>query len=242
MAAENRARGRLQLVARERLAGVEADEVDVGRQDVGAELPSEPEDAAVVLASELVEAGGVVVVEPFGDRVDHLGADRGLDVGLPVARSMPVGEVPGVDLDDQRPSLADLLEELERDRTVGLRLVRLDPEEEGEVLGERLEERPLVALEVDLQGHTERRQRLEARRVQELDPDVGAAVRLDVGTLGPVEEVVLVGRGLVAEQGHAVLAGASRSASPRPGRHYTSLAIRIRPAFVARMRSFATIS
>ena len=54
--AQQLARRRAQLVAAQPRAGVEAHQLGVGRQDVGRELAPEAEDAAVVLAVELVQA------------------------------------------------------------------------------------------------------------------------------------------------------------------------------------------
>jgi hypothetical protein len=58
--------------------------------------------------------------------------------------------------------------------------VDVDAVEQLHVLGQRLEERPLVALEVDAQDAAHHRQRLVAARVHELDQDVRVAVGLGV--------------------------------------------------------------
>ena len=57
-------------------------------------------------------------------------------------------------------------------------LLYLEPVQTPPVFRRRLEERPLVTLEVDRHAESEHGQRLEALGVQELDPDVGVAVGL----------------------------------------------------------------
>ena len=141
----------------------------------------EMEDALVVLAVELVEPGVVEVAHPAAVQVDRLGDHRALDVIAAIARRRRVGEEPRVELDDDRPAVVDLLGDLDRQRPVGLHLVDVDPEERLEILGRGLEERPLVALEVGSDEAAERRERLVAVGVEELDHDVHVAVGLEVG-------------------------------------------------------------
>ena len=66
-----------------------------------------------------------------------------------VARRRRVGQVPGVELDDERTVVRELLGDLLGQRPVGLHLVDVDTVKPFQVFGRRLEEGPLVALEVD---------------------------------------------------------------------------------------------
>jgi hypothetical protein len=74
----------------------------------------------------------------------------------------------------------NLIGDLDQQRTVGPHLVDVDPEQELEILGRGLE-RPLVAFEAQPDEVAERRQRLVAISVQQLDHDVGEAVGLGGG-------------------------------------------------------------
>ncbi len=77
-------------------------------------------------------------------------------------------------------SAGDLLGGLLGQRSVRLHLVHVDPEQQLEIVGERLEERPLVALEVHPHGAAHRRQRLVSAGVEQLDQDVRVAVGFPV--------------------------------------------------------------
>src|SRR5581483_561881 len=85
---------------------------------------------------------------------------------------------------------------------VRLRLVDVDAEEDLEVVRIRLEERPLVALEVRSNAPAERRERLVAPRVQQLDQDVRVAVRLRIRAVVGMERMRRVARRVEAEQAH----------------------------------------
>ena len=193
MSAQERTRGVAQLCPVQAWAGVEAHELGVGEQDVLGELPTEAKNATVVLAGELVEAGRMEVAQPFTARIDALYRDRALDVFGAIGRCRGIGQIPGVQLDDQRSVLGDLLGRLLRQRPVGLHLVHVDSEQQLEVLCKRLEERPLVALEVHPDGAAHRRERLIAASVQQLDQDVGVAVGFPICAPGAVQRVRAVG-------------------------------------------------
>ena len=188
------ARRRTQLVALEPRAGVEAHQLRVRREPVDAKHAPE------VLTRERVEARVVEVPQQLAVHVDRLRDDRRFHVLVAIARRGGVREVPRVDLDRHRPPVGELLGDLRRQRPVRLHLVDVDPEEPLEILRRRLEERPLVALEVHPHEKAHRRQRLVAARVQELDDDVGVAVRLGVGALACVDRVRPVRRRVEAEQ------------------------------------------
>ena len=66
------------------------------------ENPLQPEHAPVVLAVELEQAGTVEVTQRLGFGIDRIGRHRGLDVLGPVAGGRGVGQVPRVELDDDR--------------------------------------------------------------------------------------------------------------------------------------------
>src|SRR2546421_8470578 len=74
-----------------------------------------------------------------------------------------------------------------------------------------LEKCPLVALEVDGQRKRQRRNRLIAERVQQLDPDIHVAVRLGPGASLLMDRVTLVGAGVERENPIH-----DKSGTPRP--------------------------
>src|SRR5438046_8744874 len=74
-----------------------------------------------------------------------------------------------------------------------------------------LEKRPLVAFEVDRQRKRQRRNRLIAERVQQLDPDIHVAVRLGPGASLLMDRVTLVGAGVERENPLR-----HKSGTPRP--------------------------
>ncbi len=207
--------GLAQRLPRQALAGVEADELGVRRQDVLREAPAETERATVVVAPELVEGGVVEVAETLAHPVDRLDGDRRLHVLAAVARRRRVRQVPRVELDDDRVPLGDLLRGLVGQGPIGLHLVDVDPEERLEIVRRRLEERPLVALEVHPDGEPHGRERLVAPRVQELDQDVGVAVRLEVRPLAEVELVRAVRGGIEAEEARRPAPGHGAHGSPQ---------------------------
>ncbi len=130
------------------------------------------------------------VAQPFAARRSIASATTELlTCSRAVAGGRRVGQIPGVELDDQRAALRDLLGDLLGQRPVGLHLVDVDPEQQLEVVGEGLEERPLVALEVHPHAQPMRRERLVAAGVQQLDEDVGVAVGLHVRALWRVQRM-----------------------------------------------------
>src|SRR6266487_6045475 len=74
-----------------------------------------------------------------------------------------------------------------------------------------LEKRPLVAFEVDRQRKRQRRNRLIAERVQQLDPDIHVAVRLGPGASLLMDRVTPVSAGV---EGKNPLR--HKSSTPRP--------------------------
>ena len=119
-----------------------------------------------------------------------------------VAGGHRVWQIPGVKLHDQGPAGGELRRDLLGQRAVGLHLVHVDAEQQLQVLGCRLQERPLIALEVDAQGAPHCRQRLVAASVQHLDEDVRVAVCLHVCPLRGMQQVGDVALRIQAEQGH----------------------------------------
>lgn len=119
-----------------------------------------------------------------------------------VARRRRVGQVPRVQLDDQRLPGREQLGDLNRQRPVGLHLVDVDAKQLLQILRLWLEEGPLVALEVHPDRATHRREGLVATGVQQLDDDVHVAVGLDVGALARVRLVGAIRRRVVPEERH----------------------------------------
>ena len=109
-----------------------------------------------------------------------------------------------VELDDHGAALPQLLDEVLVEGAVELHLVDVDTEQPLEILRLRLEERPLVTLEVRAHGSAEHSERLVTAGVDELDQDVGVAVRLGVIAIGVVQPVRTVGVGVESEQAEHV--------------------------------------
>ena len=110
-----------------------------------------------------------------------------------MARGRGIGQVPAVDLDRERASVGQRVADLVGQGTVRLGLVDRDPEDVLEIRRVRLEERPLIGLEVQSRGHAEDRERIVATSVDQLDDEVRVAVRLGVGPVRPMEPVAAVG-------------------------------------------------
>ena len=184
-------------------AGREAiatDELDVRRQHIHGELATDAQRVAVVVTVHFVVPLVVEVAHPLVLGVDRLDGDRALLVLLSIAAPGRVGQVVGVCLDDHRPAEIELLDDVLGERAVDHELLHLEPVQPGEVFGRRLEERPLVAFEVDRDAEREHRQRLESLGVQQLDPEIRVAVGLGELPVGRVQLVRAVGRGVEAEQ------------------------------------------
>ena len=157
-----------------------------------------PKSAVEVLPGQLEVAGVVEVAEHLGVQVDGLDDERALHVVLPVVRRHDVGQVEGVDLGDQCLADGQPGRRLLGQGPVGLHLVEVEPVEREQVLGGRLEERPLVDLEVHRGRAGQHGLRLVPGGRDQLDQAVGVAVGLLVGALAVVQRVRAVaspGRG-----------------------------------------------
>lgn len=167
----------------------------------------EAEYAPVVLADKLVERRVVVVAEGLGGTVDRLGDHRRLDVLAPIAGGRGVGQEPGVELDGHRPPGLEQLGDLVGQRAPRLHLVDVDAEQVLEVARVGLEERPLIALEVEADQRAEDGQWLVAARVDELDQDVRVAVGLVIRPVTGMDRMRHVRRRIVPEQGDQAVGG-----------------------------------
>jgi hypothetical protein len=148
--------------------------------------------------------------------VDRLDGDRALFVLLQVAAPGCVRQVVRVDLDDHRSPELQLDRDVLGQRPVDDELLHLQPVESREILERRLEERPLVALEVDCDAVREHRERLEAVSMEQLDPEIRVAVRLRELAVGEMERMRSVGGGLESElEGHVSLRPAAAARAPR---------------------------
>src|ERR1700730_8374322 len=78
--------------------------------------------------------------------------------------------------------------------TPDVQLLDIEPVESLEVFVRRLEERPLVALEVDRHRERHHRVGLETQSVDQLDPDVDVAILLGPDTLRRMQVVTGVPR------------------------------------------------
>ena len=125
----------------------------------------------------------------------------------PVTGGRRVGEVERVELDDYGPPRRELFDGLRAQAAVRLHLMNVHSVEQLQVLGPRLQEGELVALEVDTERAAEHRERVPAARGQQLDDHVEVAVGLDVGTVAAVQRVRHVVRGVKPGQAGRDAAG-----------------------------------
>jgi hypothetical protein len=79
----------------------------------------------------------------------------------------------------------DLLDHVRRERAPDLQLLHVEAVEVEQLALRRLEERPLIALEVDRERAGQHRERLEPAGVRELDHQVGVAVGLGPRAISP---------------------------------------------------------
>lgn len=89
-----------------------------------------------------------------------------------------VRQEPGVHLDRDEATLAQLLGNMIEHRSPHVHLRNFHPKEKAQILGGELEESPLIAFEVAFQCECSRRQRIEIERMEHLDPEVHVAIRL----------------------------------------------------------------
>src|ERR1700730_5008656 len=82
----------------------------------------------------------------------------------------------GVELQQHRTTPSDLLFEVRGQGTPDQQLLDVQAKEIVEILERELEERPVIAFEVDAERERQCRIRLVAEGVRHLDPDVGVAV------------------------------------------------------------------
>ena len=122
----------------------------------------------------------------------------------PVAGAFGVGQVPGVDLDEHGAAVRQLLGDVIGQRPIGQHLVHVDSEQPLQVGVPGFGVGELITLPVGSYHRPERRPRLVAARVQQLDQDVGIAVGLQVRTARPVELMRLVVERLTVRRGHIV--------------------------------------
>ena len=147
------------------------------------------EDAVEVGAVEREITGVVKVSESLRRPIDSLDRYRRLGMLDAVRYACRVGKMKRVDLDEHDPSERYLLDDVSHDRPPDRELLYVDAVQVLKISERRLEERPLIALEVWKQREAHARQRIEPQRVQQLDPEVDVAVGLGPGSIGRVKRV-----------------------------------------------------
>ena len=101
-----------------------------------------------------------------------------------------------IDFDERRTAQRQLLLDVRDERPPDVQLEDVDAVQRVEIGERKLEERPLVAFEIDGKRERQRRERLDARGVQQLDPEVDVAVGLRPGAVAAVKGMARVGRGI----------------------------------------------
>ena len=149
-----------------------------------------------VAALEREVAGVVEVTQAAALEVEVLDDDRRLRVLVLVVRARRVGQVKGVGFGAHQLAGREVGLHVIGERAPHVELLDVEAVELAQLVVRRLEERPLVALEVDRGDEAEHRERLEAERVHDLDEDIDVAVLLDPHAVVGVQRVAPVGRGI----------------------------------------------
>ena len=147
-------RTRQELRSGQCLQMVELDELDVQRQRT---FPRRQRTSAV-LAADLVVAAVVKIAHDATVEVDRLDADGRLGVSRPVVGPAGVRQVKGVGFSDDQPPVPHLFEDVVPQGVPHVELLDRHPVEPLEIPWRWLEERPLIALEIDRGGEGEQRQ------------------------------------------------------------------------------------
>ena len=116
-----------------------------------------------------------------------------------VRRAGRVGQIERIELHQYGPAAADLLLDM---RTSGRQMASSCTSRPYSSIQDRvrkLEERPLVAFEIDRQRERQRRDGLKAPGVQQLDPYVDVAVRFGPDALLAMDRMPLVAAGSSAK-------------------------------------------
>ncbi|MNR07971.1 hypothetical protein D3C85_1241050 [compost metagenome] len=123
-------------------------------------------------------AQAVVVAQPARLRIDHVHADRRLDVFLPIGGGLGVRQVVAVYFHQHRVAAPDLLDEMRLQRIVERHFLHHGAVQPLDVVGRVFEEGEVIALEILRDGEGQRGARLEPPAVEQFDPQVDVAVGL----------------------------------------------------------------
>ncbi len=95
-----------------------------------------------------------------------------------IGHAARVGQAETVDFGEHQTAARHLLHHVAFERVVEREFGDLEAEEFAKIFERHLGEGEVVALEILRDGEAERGRRIAAERVEDLDPDVGVAVRL----------------------------------------------------------------
>jgi hypothetical protein len=138
----------------------------------------------------------VEVAQPSPLDVEIVHHDRRLGVLAAVVGGVGVGQPEGVGLGGDHLARGQVLEGVVDQRAPDVQLLHVDAVQAAKLVVRRLEEGPLVALEVDGQHERHHGQRLAAERVHHLDPQIDVAVLLDPDAVVGVQGVPPVAGGI----------------------------------------------
>jgi hypothetical protein len=107
----------------------------------------------------------------------------------PIGDAAGIGEMVGVDLDQDKAAARELLLDMIDQRPIDRQFLDIETEQGFEIGRGDFEESELVAFEILRHTHAEGRGRLAAERMQRLDEEIAVAVRLRPWPLGIVQPV-----------------------------------------------------
>ena len=190
---------------------IEADHLGVRRQG-----RRHVEQLREVLAVQGVVARVVEVPEPSRREVEFVQHDGGLAVGVLVVGAGGVGQPEGIGLDAEQLACPEVLDRVGQHRAPDGEFLDVDAIERTQIAQRRFEEGPLVTFEIHPEHERQARARLQALRVEQLDPQVGVAVLLDPDAVGAVQRMAaMIGRTQPRQDGQTTHhAGQSRARTP----------------------------
>src|SRR5581483_6659170 len=166
--------------------GEQGHESRVGRQ-------IQPEGAGEILALELVIAGVVKIAQAAVRQVQVIQHNRGFRVLTPVVRSRGIGQPERIRLGGDQLAGAEIFLRMLEQGPPDIQFLDIDSVELAQLAMRRLEEGPLVALEVDCGHERQHGPGLQAQGVNHLDPDVHNTVLFHPRATLRVEHIARVG-------------------------------------------------
>jgi hypothetical protein len=170
-----------------------------------------------------LEIACVVKVAETGARpVEAVDPDRGLGMLCPVGDPTRVGEMVGVNLNQNEAAPRELLLDVIDQRSIDRQFLNIETEHRFEICRGDLEESELVAFEILRHAHAEGCGRFAAKRMQRLDEEIAVTVRFRPWPRGIVQRMSRIGcRGqLRKDGGHGQPQSASRTDA---GQAFTSV-------------------